>query len=105
MTSPGSLRLFLSLAIAFSATAGSAQHQQPAAKPAGDPAASPSKAAVQYGKLPLSFEPNLGQTAKEVQWLARGPHYTLFLAGHDAVLKLNKITPGKRGAVDLKETR
>jgi hypothetical protein len=29
--------------------------------------------AVQYGKLPLSFEPNLGQTAKDVQWLARGP--------------------------------
>lgn len=105
MTSVGSFRLFLALAIAFPAMAGKAQTAKTATQPAGDPAAGPSKAAVQYGKLPLSFEPNLGQTAKEVQWLARGPQYTLFLAGHDAVLELNKITPGKRVAADMKEMR
>ena len=64
---------------------------------AGQPNSTASQASnrvsVSYGKLPLSFEPNLGQTAKEVQWLARGPQYTLFLAGADAVLELNVITP------------
>ncbi|MGB6690336.1 MAG: Ig-like domain repeat protein [Terracidiphilus sp.] len=103
MTSAGSLRLFLALTIAFPAIAGNAQHTEPATQPAGRPAAGPSKAAVQYGKLPLSFEPNLGQTAKEVQWLARGPEYTLFLAGHDAVLELNKTVPAKRGATRPEE--
>ncbi len=41
----------------------------------------------------------MGQTSSEVQWLARGPRYTLFLAGYDAVLEVNKIVPGKRGAI------
>jgi predicted secreted protein len=48
---------------------------------------------VNYTSLPLSFEPNLGQTDKQVQWLARGPEYTLFLAGPDAVLKMDQISP------------
>ncbi|MGB6688026.1 MAG: Ig-like domain-containing protein [Terracidiphilus sp.] len=97
MTSPGYIRLLLALALAFPTIAGNAQHPQSAGQPAGGTAADPSKAAVQYGKLPLSFEPNLGQTAEEVQWLARGPEYTLFLAGHDAVLELNAVTPSKPG--------
>jgi hypothetical protein len=97
MTSPGYIRLLLALALAIPTTAGNAQHPQSATQPAGAPAADRSKVAVQFGKLPLSFEPNLGQTAKEVQWLARGPEYTLFLAGHDAVLELNFITPAKPG--------
>ena len=32
-----------------------------------------------YGKLPLSFEPNMGQSAKTVKFLSRGQGYTLFL--------------------------
>ncbi|MHB1840266.1 MAG: DUF7948 domain-containing protein, partial [Acidobacteriaceae bacterium] len=64
------------------------------------PAAMSPKVAANYGKLPLSFEPNMGQTSKEVQWLARGPEYTLFLAGHDAVLEMNKVTPVKPGKVE-----
>jgi hypothetical protein len=46
---------------------------------------------IHYDKLPLGFEPNEGQTSEKVQWLARGPEYTLFLSGHDAVLDLNKV--------------
>ncbi|MGA9427322.1 MAG: Ig-like domain repeat protein, partial [Terracidiphilus sp.] len=68
---------------------------------AGQPNSTASQASnrvsVSYGKLPLSFEPNLGQTSKEVQWLARGPQYTLFLSGADAVLELNVVTPSKPG--------
>jgi hypothetical protein len=92
MTLRGISRQLLAIALASHAFAGNAQHLQTATNPAGA-LASPSKASVQYGNLPLSFEPNLGQTAKEVQWLARGPEYTLFLSGHDAVLELNKIVP------------
>jgi hypothetical protein len=41
-----------------------------------------------YGKLPLSFEPNRGQTDPQVKFLSRGPGYTLFLTATDAVLSL-----------------
>jgi Bacterial Ig-like domain (group 3)/MBG domain (YGX type)/Beta-propeller repeat len=60
------------------------------------------RAAISFGKLPLSFEPNRGQTSNEVQWLARGPEYTLYLAGHDAVLEMNAIIPTKNAAAQPK---
>ena len=44
--------------------------------------------AENYGKLPLSFEPNSGQTDGNVRFLSRGPGYTLFLTGDQAVLRL-----------------
>jgi hypothetical protein len=68
-------------------------------------AAPSTQAMIHYGQLPLSFEPNRGQTSTDVQWLARGPEYTLFLAGSDAVLEMNKITPAKRDSADPKELR
>ena len=41
-----------------------------------------------YGKLPLSFEVNQGQTDDQVKYLARGPGYTVFLTPTEAVLSL-----------------
>ena len=41
-----------------------------------------------YGKLPLSFEANKGQTDPEVQFLSRGHGHQLFLTPSDAVLTL-----------------
>src|SRR5580704_3011769 len=49
-------------------------------------AASPTPA--NYGKLPLSFEPNQGQTDSRVKFLARGAGYGLFLTADQAVLTL-----------------
>jgi len=52
------------------------------------PAISPvPKAKVQdlYGKLPLRFEANQGQTDSSVKFLARGQGYTLFLTSTEAV--------------------
>lgn len=49
----------------------------------------PSRALASYGKLPISFEVNQGQTDKTVQFLARGGGYTLFLTPGEAVLSLN----------------
>ena len=41
-----------------------------------------------YGKLPLSFEANQGQTDAKVKFLSRGSGYTLFLTGDEAVFSL-----------------
>ncbi|MGB9073656.1 MAG: SBBP repeat-containing protein [Terriglobales bacterium] len=41
-----------------------------------------------YGKLPLSFEANRGQTDARVKFLSRTGGYTLFLTGDEAVLTL-----------------
>jgi hypothetical protein len=43
-----------------------------------------------YGKLPLSFELNQGQTHREVKFLSRGPGYQLFLTQTEAVLAFKK---------------
>src|SRR2546427_12199197 len=43
-----------------------------------------------YGKLPLSFEANRGQTDPEVKFLSRGPHDTLFLTSDEAVMVFTK---------------
>ncbi|MGD1100881.1 MAG: choice-of-anchor D domain-containing protein, partial [Terriglobia bacterium] len=49
-----------------------------------------------YGKLPLSFEANQGQTDARVRFLARGSGYTIFLTDDEAVLILRKSQPGQR---------
>lgn len=48
-----------------------------------------------YGKLPLSFERNEGQTSPGVKFLSRGAASTLCLTASEAVLQLQK--PGARG--------
>ena len=70
---------------------------QPQSAPLKQPV-SPASASrsVHYDQLPLSFEPNVGQTSRQVQWLSRGPEYTLFLAGPDAVLELSKAVPAAK---------
>ena len=45
---------------------------------------------VAYGKLPLHFEANRGQTDERVNFLSRGNGYTLFLNSTEAVLALRK---------------
>jgi hypothetical protein len=39
-----------------------------------------------FAKLPLSFEPNRGQTDPRVQFVSRGPGFTLYLAPGEAFL-------------------
>ncbi len=48
-----------------------------------------------YGNLPLTFEPNQGQTDAQVKFLARGSGYTLFLTSNEAVLSLRKASAPK----------
>src|SRR5438046_10254124 len=42
-----------------------------------------------YGKLPLYFEANKGQTDEQVRFIARGSRSTLFLTTSKAVLVFN----------------
>ena len=47
-----------------------------------------SRWAETYGKLPLSFEENQGQTAQQVRYVTHGDGYELFLTPQEAVLAL-----------------
>jgi Beta-propeller repeat len=46
--------------------------------------------AASYGKLPMSFGPNRGQTDPRVRFLSRGQGYSLFLTPTQAVLMLRE---------------
>ncbi len=55
-----------------------------------------------YGQLPISFEANVGQTDSQVQYLAHGSGYGLFLAATGAVLNLQTPTaPPSSGQLGL----
>jgi hypothetical protein len=56
-------------------------------------AANPSRVAVNYGRIPMSFEANRGQTDPSIEFLSRGQGYTLFLRPDEAVLALRGATP------------
>jgi len=51
-----------------------------------------------YGRLPLRFEANHGQSDPSVQFLARGTGYALYLTGEEAVLALRR---GETAHADL----
>jgi uncharacterized repeat protein (TIGR01451 family) len=54
------------------------------------------------GQVPLSFEPNRGQTDSRVKFLARGAGYGLFLTSDEAVLKL-QTRSGANGSISTEE--
>ncbi len=47
-----------------------------------------------YGKLPLSFEANRGQTDSQVKFVSRSQGYSLFLTGKETVLALSRDSQG-----------
>jgi Beta-propeller repeat len=61
-------------------------------------APAPSAQAAAYGALPLSFEPNVGQTAAGVDFLAHGSGYTLALTAGTAALGLRRGTTAPTNA-------
>jgi len=71
------------------------------------PGATKPKVADAYGKLPLSFEANQGQSGAQVKFLSRGSGYTLFLTSSEAVLLLQKGAPSggvkQRGRARIEE--
>jgi hypothetical protein len=71
---------------------------QPSALPALSKTSS--QASHAYGKLPLSFIPNKGQTNESVRYYAEGHGFGFYFTDHKAVLSMQK---GERGqALDLR---
>jgi hypothetical protein len=64
-----------------------------AASPAPAATAARNRVAAHYGKIPLSFEANQGQTDPQVQFLSRGSGYSLFLSPDEVVLNLERQKP------------
>src|SRR5437899_3883735 len=87
ITVPGVKGMILLLALALVSCA-----PAPATRTSTEiPQATKQQVLVAYGKLPLSFEANQGQTDPQVKFLARGRGYTLFLSPDEAVLTLTKV--------------
>lgn len=55
-----------------------------------------------YGKLPLHFEPNHGQTTEQVKFFARGKGYALFLTTTEAVVVLSKREQEVESAIPVR---
>jgi len=66
-------------------------------------AATDARVSERYGKLPLQFEANRGQTHKDVRFLSRGPGYSLYLTAGEAVLVLSK--PNADAKRDARDTQ
>jgi hypothetical protein len=62
---------------------------------------STAKPAITNYARPLSFEPNRGQRDKQVDFLAHGAGYSLFLSHAEAVIVLQRGAPAKRGSHSL----
>jgi len=70
--------------------------------PAAEHAANKGTVARNFGRLPLSFEANQGQTDARVKFVSRGDGFGLYLTAQEAVLSLHKPTAsgtdGRAGA-------
>jgi hypothetical protein len=86
-----SLALATSGCLAFSAQLAAARGPSSAGRPG---ASANAGAQAAYGALPLSFEANRGQTHSQVEFLARGAGYTLFLTQTEAVFALRNRDSG-----------
>src|SRR5271163_2351455 len=85
------------------ATAHEALRHSSPARPAQNVAIARAATVASYGKLPLVFEKNLGQTSPQVKFLAHASGYALFLTGHEAVLRLDvPDTSAKSAAAGIK---
>jgi hypothetical protein len=65
----------------------------------------PVRLVADYGKLPLSFEANQGQTDPRVKFLSRGRGYGLFLTGDEAVLVLRKLSAASGQPSDRRNSK
>jgi len=86
------------------------RREQAATVSSGNPALpdqSRMKVAKNYGKLPLQFEANQGQTDARVKFISRGNGYTLFLTGNEAVFNLHReksLGVGQRSSIATSAT-
>ena len=55
-----------------------------------------SRSAELFGKIPLHFEPNVGQILEQTKFLSHGKGYSLFLTDDEVVLALSKSKTGAK---------
>ncbi len=91
---PTGLKYLPSAALLLSLTSAAS----PNAHPPKAPAANQARLAENYGKLPLSFEANHGQTDPSVKFLSRGSGYSLYLTDSTAIFSL---PPDKSGRAEV----
>jgi uncharacterized protein (TIGR03437 family) len=87
------LALVLSLGCVLATPLGdpvSARNASSSALEAGDHSSAEAAARAAYGRLPLSFEANRGQTDPRVKFFARGGHFNCFLTDKEAVMAWRK---------------
>ena len=72
--------------------------EHPGAKTGTPSPESPRRAPDEHFNLPLTFEPNQGQTDATVQFLAHGAGYSLFLAPGQVALNLERQQPARPAA-------
>ena len=61
----------------------------------------PANIAAAYGRLPIHFEPNVGQADEAVDFIARGRGYSLFLHDGNATLSLTNDAKKKAAAISI----
>ncbi|MGO9267451.1 MAG: SBBP repeat-containing protein [Candidatus Binataceae bacterium] len=81
---------------------------QPSAPTHAASAATRARVVANYGKLPISFEPNVGQVAggagaSDVKFLSRGNGYTLFLDPHESIVRLRREATSAHKQVGVKQ--
>ena len=90
----------LSVFVPLSSTSSAAPSPKKASAPQVQSSVSPvsrERMLSSFGRMPLAFEANQGQTDAQVKYIARGSGYTLFLTSQEAVLTLpGKTQPGTR---------
>jgi hypothetical protein len=86
-------RAFLSFVTLFAAATASVAQQSSPANAA--PTSVTRAATANYGKLPMTFEANQGQTASDVKFLSRGPGYVVYLTAGAMVFsaRASQVTP------------
>jgi MBG domain (YGX type)/Beta-propeller repeat len=72
---------------------------QIASHPTENAATESARLAQNYGKLPLSFEANQGQSDPQVRFISRSKGYSLFLTDTAAILSLTKSEQPNRGKI------
>src|SRR4030095_7049674 len=68
-------------------------------------AAPPAAIRETYGKLPLSFEPNEGQTDPKVKFLTRSNGHALFLTSNEVLLLYQNVRKAKHDSSDVSVMR
>ena len=54
-----------------------------------------------FGRVPLAFEENVGQTHERIDYVARGPGYGVYLTSGEAILVRGGKARGQRGVVRM----